>query len=454
MSEGATTGRIPPQNLEAEQSVLGGIILKGEVLDRVAELVSPEDFYKETHRVLFRTMLSLHTEGEKIDLITVSDRLRETGELDRVGGVEFLTSLSERVLNLTNIEHHARIIREKAFYRTLIDEASALIEKAFQGEEDVEQFMLTSMKNLNELGNQKNAKKVQRIDEVLRTTFSYIDERYKHKQPFTGLPTGFTDFDRLTAGLQNSDLIILAARPGMGKTAFALNIAAHVALVQRQPVLFFSCEMSSRQLALRVIAREGRIDAKNVKTGQLSEREYQQLIDTIGRISDGKLFIDDTGGIKLSELVLRSRRQKRESGLALIVIDYLQLVRLDPYLKRSINNREQEIAEISRTLKELAKELDAPVIALSQLNRELEKRGAKEKRPKLSDLRESGALEQDADLIAFLHRESYFDKELDDQTGAELLIEKHRNGALDKVQLRFFGQFTRYESYSDDRYQA
>ena len=436
--------RMPPASIEAEQAVLGAMLLKPDAVTTAAEELSADDFYRETHRLIFEAMMELKERTEPVDLVTLTEQLKKADKLAKIGGIPALSLIANSVPTAANVHYHARIVHEKAQLRSLINAATEIAGAAYESADEVEDIMDSAEKRILAVSSGKRSKDFVPLQDILLDTLEQIDLRYNNKGSITGLPTGFTELDHLTAGLQKSDLILVAARPSMGKTAFTLNIAAHVVLRAKEPVAFFSLEMSKEQLVQRLLCSEGRIDSQRLRVGELEEKEWGDLIDTANRLSAAPLYIDDTPGITVMELRSKARRLKAEHGLSLIVIDYLQL--MQGRTSKSGDNRQQEISEISRSLKALARELDVPVIALSQLSRSVESRQIK--RPMLSDLRESGSLEQDADIVMFLYREDYYDPETENKNITEVIIAKHRNGPVDTVDLTFLKQFTKFGNLS------
>lgn len=436
--------RMPPASVEAEQAVLGAMLLKPEAVTAAAEELSADDFYRETHRLIYEAMMELKDRTEPVDLVTLTEQLKKADKLAKIGGIPALSLIANSVPTAANVHYHARIVHEKAQLRSLISAATEIAGAAYESADEVEDIMDNAEKRILAVSSGKRSKDFVPLQEILLDTLEQIDARYNNKGSITGLPTGFTELDHLTAGLQKSDLILVAARPSMGKTAFTLNIAAHVVLRAREPVAFFSLEMSKEQLVQRLLCSEGRIDSQRLRVGELEEKEWGDLIDTANRLSAAPLYIDDTPSITVMELRSKARRLKAEHGLSLIVIDYLQL--MQGRASKNGDNRQQEISEISRSLKALARELNVPVIALSQLSRSVESRQVK--RPMLSDLRESGSLEQDADIVMFLYREDYYDPETENKNITEVIIAKHRNGPVDTVDLTFLKQFTKFGNLS------
>lgn len=436
--------RMPPASIEAEQAVLGAMLLKPDAVTTAAEELTADDFYRETHRLIFEAMMELKERTEPVDLVTLTEQLKKADKLAKIGGIPALSLIANSVPTAANVHYHARIVHEKAQLRSLINAATEIAGAAYESADEVEDIMDSAEKRILQVASGKRSKDFVPLQDILLDTLEQIDLRYNNKGSITGLPTGFTELDHLTAGLQKSDLILVAARPSMGKTAFTLNIAAHVVLRAKEPVAFFSLEMSKEQLVQRLLCSEGRIDSQRLRVGELEEKEWGDLIDTANRLSAAPLYIDDTPGITVMELRSKARRLKAEHGLSLIVIDYLQL--MQGRGNKSGDNRQQEISEISRSLKALARELNVPVIALSQLSRSVESRQIK--RPMLSDLRESGSLEQDADIVMFLYREDYYDPETENKNITEVIIAKHRNGPVDTVDLTFLKQFTKFGNLS------
>jgi replicative DNA helicase len=434
--------RLPPQSLEAEESVLGGILLDNSAVDRVLEFVRPDDFYREAHRRIFRAMLALSERNEPADLVTLSETLRQRGELQDVGGAAYLAELAERVPTAANVAHYARIVREKAILRSLISTATEIATAGYQDSRDVKDLLDRAEQSIFAISEREVKPAFVRMDALMTETFKVVEKLHQQKQSVTGVTTGYADLDRQTAGLQPSDLIIIAARPSMGKTAFVLNIAANAALRGGTGVAVFSLEMSKEQLALRMLCAEARVDLARVRTGHLAPGELGELAQAAHVLISTPVYIDDTPAITVLELRAKARRLWRDpqAKLGLIVVDYLQLMRSS----EGKDSREQEISEISRSLKALAKELHVPVIALSQLNRQVENRTPPV--PRLSDLRESGAIEQDADVIMFIYRDEAYNEDSDRKGLADIIIAKQRNGPVGKVELAFLREYTRFEN--------
>jgi len=439
--------RIPPQNLEAEVSVLGGILLENEALNRVLEVMREEDFYREAHRKIFSAILALYERNEPADLITLAEVLRKREHLEDIGGIEYLNSLVNGVPTAANITYYAKIIKEKSLLRKLIHRATEIVSQGYAGSEDVHDFLDRAEQAIFEISEDRVRPSFYPIKDIIKSSFKTIEKLFENRQLITGVATGFVKLDELTSGLQPSELIIVAGRPSMGKTAFALNIAQHAAIHGGVPAAIFSLEMAKEQLALRLLCSEAKVDAHRLRGGFLSETDWPKLTRAAGNLSEAPIFIDDTPGLTALEMRAKSRRLKREYNLGLIIVDYLQLMRG----RAASETREQEISDISRSLKSLAKELTVPVVALSQLNRRVEERG--DKRPQLADLRESGAIEQDADVIIFLYRDEVYNKSEDNKGKAEIIIGKQRNGPTDKFELAFLDKYTCFENLSPLREQ-
>ena len=438
----AVESRTPPQNLDAEQSVLGSILLDNEVYATLEGTLRAEHFYKEGHRKVFRGMERLFHRGDPIDLVTLTEELRQSSELDEVGNVPYLIGLADGVPTAAYAESYARIVTEKAVLRDLISASGQIMQTAYDQSMPLEEVLDASEKAIFELASSKRSDGFGSMSELVTETFAHINELFANPNPVSGIRTGFKELDQLTAGLQPSSLNVLAARPSMGKTALALSIALNVALREKKTVGLFSLEMSGVQLVTRMICSEARVDMSRVRNGQLTDRDFQRLADTAGRMSEAKIFIDDHADMTVMELRSRSRRLMAEHDLGLIVVDYLQLMSGHTAGRFGSENRQQEISSISRGLKALARELDVPVLVLSQLSRAVESRP--NKRPMLSDLRESGAIEQDADLVMFIYRDEYYDPHSEKQGIAEILIGKQRNGPVGAVDLQFHGAHVRF----------
>jgi replicative DNA helicase len=433
--------KLPPQNLEAEQAVLGAILLDNSVLPRVIEILQPQDFYRGGHRRIFGVMLDLFEKDDTIDLITVRERLEQKNELDEAGGAAYLSSMIDLVPTAARVQYHSRIVREKAVLRGLISTATEIATMSYEGSREAEVLLDEAERKIFEISERKIRQGFVPLRSILKESFKVIERLYEKKELVTGVATGFTDFDLLTCGLQPSDLIVIAGRPSMGKTAFCLNIAEYVGIKSRLPVAIFSLEMSQEQLVMRMLSSVSRVDGSRMRRGYLRQEDWPALSRAAGDLSEAQIFIDDSAATSVLEIRARARRLKAEHDLALIIVDYLQLMRG----RERADSRQQEISEISRALKALAKELSVPVVALSQLSRAVETRGGN-RRPLLSDLRESGAIEQDADVVAFIYREEMYQEETEEQGMAEIIVRKQRNGPTDTVKLTFIKECTRFEN--------
>jgi len=434
------TGRVPPQSTEAEQATLGSMLIDSDAITTALDILSPGDFYKEAHRVIFETIVSMYEKGEAIDLVTVTEELRRRDKLDLVGGIPYIASLASVVPTAANVHYYAGIVKEKSIYRGLVKAGTSIAAIGYEGAEDVDDALDQAEQMIFSLSQRRSADGVADIKAVLMDTFERIETLYETKGRGTGVPTGFKDLDTMLTGLQPSDLIIIAARPSMGKTSLALNIASHVALNENLPVMIFSLEMSREQLAMRLLSAEARVDGQRLRRGQLADEDWQKLSYGLGRLSEAPLYIDDSPTLTALDIRARSRRLKAEAGLGLIVIDYLQLIQG----KARSENRQQEIAEITRSLKALARELRVPVVALAQLSRAVET--ASERRPLLSHLKESGEIETAADVVAFIYREDYYNANTQKKNVAEIIIAKQRNGPTGSVELMWRREFTRFEN--------
>ena len=443
--------RVPPQNIEAEQAVLGAMLIDKEAIAKATEVLSADDFYREAHRVIFSAMLELYNKNEAVDMVTVTEILKRDNKLEDIGGIAYITSLANVVLTAANVKYHAEIVAEKSVLRQLVRVSTEIAAMGYEANEDVGTLLDTAESRILEISNRKKKNDFTAINDILMDSVQSIESLLQNKGGLTGLPAGFADLDKLTSGLHPSDFIILAARPSMGKTALALNIVQNVALrahkvIGGEPrsVAFFSLEMSKEQLVNRMLCAEAGIDSQRLRVGEMRDEDWTHLWDACDTMSRAKIYIDDTAGITAMDMRSRARRLKAEHGLDLIVVDYLQLMQGSGKRNNS-GDRQQEVSEISRSLKALARELDVPVLALSQLSRSVESRQVK--RPMLSDLRESGSLEQDADIVAFLYREDYYNPETENKH-TELIIAKHRNGPVDTVNLFFQKQFTKYVGFT------
>ncbi len=433
-----TMQRLPPQNVEAEQSVLGSVLIDREALLEVAEILLPDDFYREAHRHIYEEIMSLSNKGEPIDLVTVCATLENKSLLEKAGGAAYLASLASMTPTAAHAAYYAGIVKEKSLLRRLIRAATEIVGKSYGYVENVEEFLDQMEQSIFEVARSRENKGFVHLQQALEETFEKLENLYERKSGVTGVPTGFLDFDNLTSGLQPSDLVIIAARPGMGKTTLALNMASHIAVDKGLPVAFFSLEMSQDQLAQRLLCSFAEIDAHRLRQGFLSSEHWSRITEAVGPLSEAPFYIDDTGSISVMEIRARARRLKTEKGLAAVFIDYLQLMRS----QEKTENRQQEISFISRSLKALAKELQCPVITLSQLSRAVEQRN--DKRPILSDLLESGGIEANADLVVFIYREDYYHKETENKSLTEIILAKQRNGPTGKIDLYFRDNFNKF----------
>lgn len=431
--------RLPPQNLDAEQAVLGALLLDQNAVYRVSSTLRPEDFYQAANRLIYAAALALHDAGQPVDLVTVTEQLRRDNLLEKAGGAVYIASLTDLVPTTANVEHYARIVEEKALLRTLILVSGRIAEMSYDESDEVPRLLDQAEHMILELSTRRGAAVFAQLRDILLKAWESIEAAYANKGGLSGLPTGFIDLDNICAGLQPSDLIILAARPSMGKTALALSIAYQVARAESAlPVAVFSLEMAKEQLVQRLLSMEAQVDQYRMRTGHLREEDWERLTDAAANLNDLPIFIDDTAGVSVREIRAKSKRLQGEKGLSLVIVDYLQLIES----RRRTENRQQEIARISRSLKALAKELNVPVVALSQLSRAVETRP--NKRPQMSDLRESGSLEQDADVVIFIYRDDYYNPESEEKGVAELLVAKQRNGPTGIARLAFLKEFTRF----------
>ena len=439
--------RMPPHNTEAEQSVLGSILLQPSALISAMEFLLASDFYRRAHQLIFQAMIDLNEKNEEIDVVTVANLLETNKQLEDVGGTPYLAEIANIVPTAANIEYYSKIVEERSLLRRLIQASNDIITDTYEESDDVSSILDAAEQKILEVSERKNRSGFLKISDVLRDSMEEIDDLYKNAEEITGLSTGYRALDMMTAGLHQDELIILAARPGVGKTAFALNVAQNIATSTDENIALFSLEMGATQLVNRMLCAEGTINANNLRTGQLTEEEFEKLFVAMGSLSKANIYIDDTPGIRVSEIRAKARRLKQEQGsIGLIIIDYLQLIE-----GSGKESRQQEVSEISRQLKKLAMELEVPVIALSQLSRSVEQR--QDKRPILSDLRESGSLEQDADIVAFLYREDYYraeegedEDEREEDNVVEVLIEKNRSGARGSVKLLFIKEYNKFSS--------
>jgi len=439
---------LPPQSLEAEESLLSAILIDNKTILDCAEILTPENFYKTAHQKIFSAVLGLFSKNEPIDLVTLANQLKENGHLEEIGGATYLASLVESVPLAINARHYAKIIHGKASLRRLIDKANQIAKRCFEDQGDIGGVIDFAEAAIFEISENKIRPSYYQIKDLIEKNIDIIEERQGNKALVTGVSTGFARLDSLTAGLQNSDLIILAGRPSMGKTALALNIARNSAIDANVPIAVFSLEMSKEQLSMRMLCSEASVDSARLRSGFFSKKDWMNLTDAAGILSEAPIYIDDSPDLSVMEIRAKSRRLKMDKGIGLVIIDYLQLMRG----RISAERRDLEISEISRALKALAKELELPVLALSQLNRKLEERS--DKRPQLSDLRESGALEQDADVVAFIYRDEVYNRdENNPKKGiAEILLRKQRNGPIGDVALKYFDAYTRFEDLQDVKY--
>lgn len=432
--------KIPPQNLEAEQAVLGALMLEPEVGSSVFEMLQPEDFYRDNHRLMFSAIRDLFNKGDPIDLVSAAEALRQQGNLEQIGGIATISAIARSVPSAANVEYYSKIVLEKALLRQLIRVTNSILERGYEPGEEAFVLLEEAERLILDISRRRVKDGFSAIREILLETFEKIEFLYANKGKLTGVPTFYSELDRITSGWQPSDLVIIAGRPSMGKTALGINMAQNAAVRAKVPVAIFSLEMSKEQLVQRMLCGEAMVDQQRVRTGELLDSDWLKLTQAVGPLSDAPIFIDDTVGISLIELRSKARRLKVEQNLGLIVIDYLQLLSIAEGKK--IENRQQEVSQISKTLKSLARELKVPVIALSQLNRGVEQR--QNKRPIMSDLMESGAIEADADVISFIYRDEYYNQDSEKKGIAELIIAKHRNGPVGTVELGFLKEFTKF----------
>lgn len=438
--EMTTFDRIPPQNLEAEMAVLGAILLDGEALIAAMERITSEDFYRTAHQYIFEAMIDIAEANEPVDLVTLTSRLQDKKQLDEVGGVAYLAQLANSVPTAANADYYAQIVEEKSMLRRLIRTATNIVSDGYAGEDQVSALLSDAEARIMEISNRRTGSGFHAIKDVLMEVFERVEALSQLRGSSTGIPSGFIDLDKMTSGFQRSDLIIVAARPSVGKTAFALNVAQNIGVRAKETVAIFSLEMGAAQLVQRMICAEGNIEATGMRNGDMKGDDWEKLTMAIGALSEAEIYIDDSPSVTVADIRAKCRRLKKEKGLGMILIDYLQLIQG----RGKGDNRQQEVSEISRTLKQIARELNVPVIALSQLSRGVEQR--QDKRPMMSDLRESGSIEQDADIVAFLYRDDYYDKETEKKNIIEIIIAKQRNGPVGTVELAFLKQFNKFVS--------
>ena len=432
-------GKVPPHDIEAEQAVLGSMLTDKDAVISAIEVLKEDDFYRTDNKSIYEAIINLYNRAEPIDIITVKAELESLGKFEQVGGLEYLASLPDKVPTTANAMKYIKIVEEKSTLRNLIKTANEIIELGYDPTEDVSDIMEGAEKKIFNIMQNNDKKSYSPIKDILVDSFTQLEELYNRKQHITGVPSGFTELDYKTAGFHGSDLVLIAARPAMGKSAFALNIVTNAAVRANVPVVIFSLEMSKEQMVNRILCSEAMVDSNKVRTGKLEEDDWTKLAGSIGPLSDAEIYIDDTPGISVMEIRAKCRKLKLEKNIGMVVIDYLQLVQGS---NRRNGSREQEISEISRSLKILAKELNVPVIALSQLSRAVEQRP--DHRPMLSDLRESGAIEQDADIVMFLYRDDYYNKDSEKKDIAEVIIAKHRGGSLGTIELLWLGNYTKF----------
>jgi len=432
--------KIPPQNLEAETAVLGSMLLEKDAIGTAVELLDENVFYKEANRIVFASIVKLYDLNKAVDTITLVEELKKQGSLEEVGGPSYITTLTASIPTAANIEHYAKIVKEKAVLRNLISTSSQIISESYDGSIDADMLLDKAERMVFDIASRKVEAKTFSLKDIIKDSIETIDSLYQRKENVTGLATGFHDFDTMTAGLHPSDFIVVAGRPSMGKSALVSCIAEHIGVIEKKPIAFFSLEMSKEQLVQRMLCSHAKVDSHKVRTGFLSQSDWPRLVSAAGKLSEAPIFIDDTPGISVLELKAKARRMKAQYNIELIVLDYLQLMK-GP---RGVDNRQQEISEISRSIKALARELSVPVIGVSQLSRAVEQRS--DRRPQLSDLRESGAIEQDADLVVLLLREEYYNPTDENRGLAEVIIAKQRNGPVGTIRLAFINEFTRFEN--------
>ena len=426
-----------PQSIEAEKSVLGSMMIDKNVIVQAAEALSADDFYRDTHKYIFKSIVEMYQRDEPIDEITLLEYLKSTDRLEKAGGISYITEIGSAILTTANVKSYIKIVEDKATLRKLIDSSTKIIESCYNNQDDVEKVIDTAEKKIFDLAEKKNSSDFEPLSNILERGFEQIEALFNNKGEVTGVGSGFKDLDELTSGFQKGDMVLIAARPSMGKTTFALNIAEHAALRQGKSVVVFSLEMSKEQLAYKLLCSEANVDMLKLRTGDLEDTDWENIARASGPLSSAKIYIDDTAGVSIMEMRSKCRRLKMEYGVDLILIDYLQLMS-----GSGEESRQQEVSEISRNIKAIAKEMQCPVIALSQLSRAPEQRA--DHRPMLSDLRESGSIEQDADLVMFLYRDEYYNKETEEKNVAECIIAKQRNGPVGTVKLAWIGQFSKF----------
>ncbi|MCX5685938.1 MAG: replicative DNA helicase [Candidatus Omnitrophica bacterium] len=440
MSAQDSIDRIPPQSIDAEMAVLGSMLLDREAISQAVEMLDPSHFYKEAHRRIFSAILKLFDENKGVDIVTLIEELKKSGALDEAGGPAYITMLSSNVPTAANFVHYAKIVKEKTIRRNLIDAATRIISDSYDLVQETDKVVDKSEQLIFDVSSKKIVSRFFQLRDIIKSSIETIDNLYQRKESITGLATGFRDIDIKTAGLQKSDFIVIAGRPSMGKSALATCIVEHVGVVEKQPVAFFSLEMAKEQLVQRMLCSHAKVDAHKVRTGFLSQADWPRLVSAAGKLSEAPIYIDDSPGITVLELRAKARRMKAQFDIKMIVLDYLQLMQGPA----KADSRQQEISEISRSLKALARELNVPLIAISQLSRAVEQRS--DHRPQLSDLRESGAIEQDADVVMLLLREEYYNPTEENKGVAELIIAKQRNGPVGTMNLAFLGEYMRFEN--------
>ncbi|MBM4140486.1 MAG: replicative DNA helicase [Nitrospira sp.] len=438
--------KLPPQNIEAEQSILGAILIDNDALPRALEIIDIDDFYRQSHRTIFNAMVELFEKNEPIDLITITDCLKRREEIDAVGGVSYLSSLVNMIPTAANIKYHSKIVRERSLLRGLLRSANEIASRVYEDNFEAEELVDYAEKSIFDVSDKRIKASFVTLKEVIKSSFEMIEHLYDKKEVITGIPSGFRDLDDLTTGFQKGDLVVVGGRPSMGKTALALNIAQYVGLEVKEPVAIFSLEMAKEQLAFRMLCSEAMVNSNSIRKGFIKKEDWHKLTSAASNLTGAPIFIDDSSAITVLELRAKARRLKMEHGLSLVIVDYLQLMKG----KGSFERREQEISDISRSLKALAKELNVPVVAVSQLNRSVEQR--RPPKPILADLRESGAIEQDADVILFLYRDEIYNREAK-KGEAEVIVAKQRNGPTGIVNLTFISNCTRFLNRTDRGYQ-